>query len=151
MTAWLWIVAGAALAVVVPWLLPIVYGRAFSEAILPAICLIPAAAFAGQASILEESLRARGLAFVGVAGRIAGLAAMLAMALLLTPRWGTMGIVTACNAAQAAVLATMIWIFRDRVAETGAVPLFPRIADLLEVAIRSVRLVPIPAANTKAL
>lgn len=150
MTAWLWIVAGTVLAVAVPWLLPIVYGRAFSEAILPAICLIPAAAFAGQGSILEESLRARGLAFVGVAGRIAGLAAMLTMALLLTPRWGTMGIVAAYDAAQVAVLVVMIWRFRGQVARTGPVQLLPRVADLLEIARRSVHLVPISPTRAKA-
>ena len=58
-TAWIWLVAGVCLAAVIPVLLPLIYGSQFSPAIWPAIVLIPAAAFAGQAGILEESMRTR--------------------------------------------------------------------------------------------
>ena len=141
MSAWLWVLAGGALALVVPWLLPIVYGRDFSEAVLPATALIPAAAFAGQASILEESLRARGFAFVGVAGRLTGLSAMCALGLVLAPRWQTMGIVAAYIVAQAAVLCVMMWRFRRRSGSSSKIRLLPRVQDLMEIARRSVRLI----------
>src|SRR5437660_3108276 len=111
-TAWTWLIAGLGVAVIIPIVLPLLYGAAFRPAIWPAILLIPAAALTGQASILEEAMRGQGRAFIGLEARAAGLVAMIVLGVLLAPRWGIFGIVIAAIASQAIVLAVMTFAAR---------------------------------------
>jgi O-antigen/teichoic acid export membrane protein len=99
-TAWTWLLAGVGVAVIIPIVLPLLYGAVFRPAIWPAILLIPAAALTGQASILEESMRAQGRAFVGLEARAAGLVVMIAMGWLLAPVVGIYGVVFAAIGSQ---------------------------------------------------
>jgi O-antigen/teichoic acid export membrane protein len=95
-----WLAVGGSLALVMPVMLPLIFGKDFTPAIWPAICLIPASVFAGQAAILEQSMRAQGRAFVGLEAQAVGLVIMVVAACVASRFWGTMGIVLACNLSQ---------------------------------------------------
>lgn len=135
-TAWIWLVAGTCLAISIPVLLPAIYGNQFSAAIWPAIMLIPAAAFAGQAGILESSMRAQGRAFIGLESRIIGMVVFLAAGWLLAEKAGVLGVTLAFVAAQAVALAVMLFATRWHFAEATWENLMPRVADLRELVLR---------------
>jgi O-antigen/teichoic acid export membrane protein len=138
-TAWTWLLAGVGVAVIIPIVLPLLYGAVFRPAIWPAILLIPAAAFTGQASILEESMRAQGRAFVGLEARAAGLVVMIAMGWLLAPVVGIYGVVFAAIGSQAIVLIVMMFAVRWHFHRALLNALLPRISDLLELKTRLLR------------
>jgi O-antigen/teichoic acid export membrane protein len=135
-TAWTWLLAGLGVAVIIPIVLPLLYGAVFRPAIWPAILLIPAAALTGQASILEESMRAQGRAFVGLEARAAGLVVMIAMGWLLAPVVGIYGVVFAAIGSQAIVLIVMMFAARWHFHRALLNALLPRISDLLELKTR---------------
>jgi len=132
-TAWTWVLAGAAVAIIIPVMLPLLYGAAFRPAIWPAIILIPAAALAGQASILEHAIQAQGRAFIGLGGRAAGLLVMIAVGWSLAPVFGILGVVFAAIGSQAVVLVVMMFAARWHFHRALFSALLPRIADLLEL------------------
>ena len=138
-TAWTWLLAGVGVAVIIPIVLPLLYGAVFRPAIWPAMLLIPAAALTGQASILEESMRAQGRAFVGLEARAAGLVVMIAMGWLLAPVIGIYGVVFAAIGSQAIVLIVMMFAARWHFHRALLNALLPRISDLLELKTRLLR------------
>jgi enterobacterial common antigen flippase len=111
-SGWLWLVIGSGLAIAMPILLPAVFGREFSGAVWPAILLIPASAFSGQAGILEQSLRAQGRPFVGLEAQILGLLIMVPVAYVGSKLYGILGIVLAYNLAQ--LFCLMMFCVRAR-------------------------------------
>lgn len=133
LTAWIWLIAGLALAAAIPFLLPLIYGADFASAVWPAILLIPAGAFAGQASVLEESLRAQGRAFIGLEARLSGMIVFLTTGWFLAPRAGLVGVTIAFNAAQFVVLVFMLCVARWHFAQATFTNLTPRAADLREL------------------
>jgi enterobacterial common antigen flippase len=135
-TAWIWLLAGLCLAAGIPVLLPLIYGSRFSPAIWPAIVLIPAAAFAGQAGILEEAMRAQGRAFIGLEARLAGMAVFLVVGWMLAKPYGVLGVTLAFVAAQAVTLAFMLCAARWHFAQATLANLMPRWADLHELLLR---------------
>jgi len=137
LTAWTWLLAGLTVAFIIPVMLPLIYGKAFRPAIWPAILLIPASALSGQASILEESMRAQGRAFIGLEARAAGLLVMVAVGILLIPVLGIFGVVFAMIGSQAVVLAVMLFTARWHFNRALLSMLRPRLDDLLELTSRA--------------
>jgi enterobacterial common antigen flippase len=135
-TAWIWLVAGICLAIAIPLLMPLIYGSQFTPAVWPAIVLIPAAAFAGQAGILEEAMRAQGRAFIGLEARLAGMAVFLVAGWFLADRFGVVGVTLAFVAAQAVALAFMLCAARWHFTQATLANLMPRWADLQELLLR---------------
>jgi len=138
-TAWTWLLAGLAVAVIIPVVLPLLYGAAFRPAIWPAIILIPAAALTGQASILEQAMRGQGRAFIGLEARAAGLLVMIAVGWLLAPVFGILGVVFAAIGSQAIVLTVMMFAARWHFHRALLNALLPRMSDLLELKRRLLR------------
>jgi O-antigen/teichoic acid export membrane protein len=104
----LWVFLGGLLALTIPNLLPLVYGREFVAAVNPAILLIPGSALKGLSSLLEQTMRGQGRPFVGVEGRLAGLAAMVPIAYFASKAWGMNGICLAFSAGQLANFAVLV-------------------------------------------
>ncbi len=102
-----WLILGGFLALTMPYLLPLVFGGAYAGAVTPAILLIPASALAGLASLLEQAMRGQGRAFVGVQGRLAGLALMVPVGFYASI-WGIVGVCLAFTVAQCATLAVLV-------------------------------------------
>jgi antigen flippase len=135
-SAWIWLTLGTGLAFAIPFLFPIVYGPNFSKAIWPAIILIPAGAFSGQASVLEESMRAQGRAFIGLEARVAGMTVFLATGYFLAEKWGLIGVTIAFNAAQFVTLVFMLSVACVHFGRASLADFMPRVADLMDLARR---------------
>jgi O-antigen/teichoic acid export membrane protein len=99
-SGWAWLLMGGFLALVMPLMLPLIFGKEFTPAVWPAILLIPGSIFSGQATILEQSLRAQGRAFIGLEARIIGLVVMVPVAWVASRFWGVLGIVLSYDLAQ---------------------------------------------------
>lgn len=104
----IWLFFGGFLTLGMPYLLPLVYGREFVSAVSPAILLIPGSALAGLSSLLEQTMRGQGRAFVGVEGRLAGLAAMVPIGYFASKTWGINGVCLALIIAQAAGFIVLV-------------------------------------------
>jgi len=129
-SAWAWLMIGTALAFGMPFLLPLIFGKQFAPAIWPAIVLIPAGVFAGQASILEQSLRAQGRAFVGLEARILGLVAMVPIAWIASKFWGMLGVPLAYDLAQLLCLLVFCARTKAHFAQSTFSDLLPKSGDL---------------------
>lgn len=130
LTAWVWLLAGMGMVVVIPFMLPIIYGREFAPAIWPAVALLPGAAFGGQAAILEESMRAQGRAFIGVRARVVGMVVLIGVGVLFVRAWGVIGVAIAASCSQAAVLTIMLFAARTHYDSAEIKQLFPGRVDL---------------------
>lgn len=95
-----YLLLGFLLALVLPYLIPMIYGKDFSHAIYPAIILILASFFQGQGYILEQSLRGAGKAFVGLEARLASIIIMLVFGYFFSISLGLIGVVFAFVIAQ---------------------------------------------------
>jgi len=136
LTAWTWIVAGAALAAVMPWLLPLVFGSAFAPATPAAIILIAAVGLSGQSNILEDAMRGQGRAFVGLEARTAGIVLFLAIGAMVADSWGLAGVAAAYVLGQACTLGVMAAASRRHFGAAGLKSLAPRYMDLRELAVQ---------------
>lgn len=126
----LWIIFGAALALLMQILLPLVYGVDFSPAINAARLLIIGSAFAGLANLLEQSVRGQGKAFIGLEGRIAGLVVMAAIGLLLAPLYGLNGVCLAYILCQLTCLSVITWRTNQHYSVKGLSCYIPRWNDV---------------------
>lgn len=133
LSSWVWLLVGTGLALVIPFLLPLVYGKEFNPAIIPALILIPASALGGQAGILEEALRAQGRPFLGVMGRFFGLIVMGLMGSTMVPHFGILGVGFAFVAAQTVILGVMIFSFGSHFQLSASKLLTPRVGELNEI------------------
>jgi O-antigen/teichoic acid export membrane protein len=133
----LWVFLGGCLALTMPYLLPLVYGREFVAAVNPAIWLIPGSALAGLSSLLEQTMRGQGRAFVGVEGRLAGLAAMVPIGYLASKAWGINGMCVAFSAGQAANLVVLVAYTKHHYRQISLLKsLVPTLKDVRELAMR---------------
>jgi O-antigen/teichoic acid export membrane protein len=104
----LWAVFGVMLMAALPLLLPLVYGKAFAPAIIPAQLLIVGAACSGLSSLLDQAIRGQGKAFTGVWGRIAAIFIIAAIGYLLAPVYSASGMAIAFSIGQFGGLLVMI-------------------------------------------
>ncbi|HUD47637.1 MAG TPA: oligosaccharide flippase family protein [Candidatus Baltobacteraceae bacterium] len=128
-SAWAWLVMGGVLALVMPVMLPLIFGKQFAPAIWPAILLIPGGVFAGQSSILEQSLRAQGRAFVGLGARFVGLVVMVPLAWLASKSWGMLGVPFAYDVAQLLCLVVFCIKTNAHFGQSTISALLPRYSD----------------------
>lgn len=105
----LWIFLGGLLAIVMPFVLPLVYGNDFMGAVAPARLLIIGAAFAGLANMLEQAVRGQGKAYIGLEGRLAGLVIILLLAIPLARFFEIIGVCWAFIVGQFICLTIIIW------------------------------------------
>ncbi|MCC6508594.1 MAG: hypothetical protein IT423_05780 [Pirellulaceae bacterium] len=75
------IVSAAALAVMLPYLVPMFYGDKFGPTVTYAWLLLPAGMFRGLLQAIDGYLRARGKAYIGVATRLTSLAILIIVAI----------------------------------------------------------------------
>ena len=105
----LWVFLGGLLALVMPFVLPLVYGRDFAGAIASARLLIIGSAFAGLADMLEQSVRGQGKAYIGLEGRLAGLVVLTLLAIPFSKIIGILGVCYAYILGQLICLSVIIW------------------------------------------
>lgn len=135
----------AALAVAVPFTLPLLFGREFRPAVAPTLVLLPGGVFWSVQWILCRSAAARGRPGLLLQSFFLALAVMLGMDLFLIPRLGILGAALSAVVGPAAGLGlclisyhrSPVWSIRPR-------SLVPRIADFRVVVTQSVQLVRFP-------
>lgn len=108
MSMLLWMFFGGLIAAIMPWILPLVYGREFASAIFPAQLLIAGSAAAGLSDQLEQAMRGQGRAFVGLEGRLAGLVIMVGLGTVLSKYFFLEGICVAFVIGQFFCLAVIV-------------------------------------------
>ena len=75
-----------------PFLLPLVYGPAFADAVSLAILLLPGVTLAGLGDIINQDMRGQGKPIAGVAARVLGLIVIAGIGSSLVGRLGAHGI-----------------------------------------------------------
>ncbi len=83
---------GVALGFCLPFLLPLVYGASFSQAVPVALWLLPGVVIAGLGDIVNQDMRGQGKPIAGVASKILGLVAIGTVGTALAGRMGASGI-----------------------------------------------------------
>ena len=96
------------------WLIPAVFGAAFSQAYLPAVALLPGMVALGLWKILNAYLFSRGFDYSGTLTAGIGAAAGLALDLVLIPRFGIVGAAIAASIGYSVTLATAAAAFYAR-------------------------------------
>jgi O-antigen/teichoic acid export membrane protein len=120
-----------------PYLLPFVYGRKFSEAISPAIVLIAGCSFGGLSSLLDLCMLGQGKPIAGAIGSTAASVTMAVAGWFLSRLWGTIGIAAAYVLSQFVYLCAMIlqMVFHyENASLSDFIPQKKDIAELLAVA-----------------
>jgi len=126
----LWIFLGGLLAVVMPFVLPLVYGGEFTDAVVPAQWLIIGSALAGLANMLEQAMRGQGKAFIGLEGRAAGLLIMILLAIPLAKSAGIYGVCIAYAVGQLTCLLVIISRTSKHYGIHTITAYFPRFDDI---------------------
>ena len=125
----LWLFFGGILALIMPFVLPFVYGNDFADAVNPARLLIGGSAFAGLANMLEQAVRGQGKAFVGLEGRLAGLVIMVILGIVLSKTFGVVGACLAWIAGQFVCLMVIIWQTNKHYSVKAATVYMPHFGD----------------------
>ncbi|MDY6913833.1 MAG: oligosaccharide flippase family protein [Planctomycetota bacterium] len=135
-TALMWLFAGSAMAALVPWLLPIIYGSRFADAVLPAVILIAGSALAMQARLLDHCLRGQGRPLPGVATRVAAMVVLVVLGVAMYGKWGLLGVTCAFVAAQGIYLCLLGATVGARYGGKAVLELLPRADDVREAVTR---------------
>lgn len=127
------VIVSAALSVVIAALLPLavpmLFGKDFGAAVLPAMILVLGNLFGSLASLADDALRAQAKPMAGLQGRFLGSGVFLGLAFVLHAEFGIIGVAAASGAGQAVFLA---WMVR-RIRRIAAIPLAPGWSDVAKV------------------
>lgn len=89
------LLAIVSLYAVLPFLMPIIYGKEFSGAVFPTRLLLPGMFMAGLTDIVDQALRGQGRPMPGVISKLVGLIALGIVGAYLSPKIGIDGIAIA--------------------------------------------------------
>jgi O-antigen/teichoic acid export membrane protein len=103
------LLAGGLLAVLLPWLLPLVYGADFQAAIFIALILLPGLVLAGIGDIINQALRGQGQPVAGVVSKLLGLVIMGIVGVSLAGIWGGKGIACGYLAGELVAFTDCCW------------------------------------------
>jgi O-antigen/teichoic acid export membrane protein len=118
--------AALPLALLAPFLLPLVYGSAFRDAALPAQILVVGLSLEGMAGVAYAFLYGRGRPGLNSLSTAAGLAITVLLDLLLIPRYGAVGAAFASSAAYLTVTGFLLVSFWRVSSARPAVTLAPQ-------------------------
>lgn len=115
-TAALLVMFGLAGAAAAPVILPLLFSQQYRAAVLPLELLVPGVILLGVVKVISADLAGRGRPGVASAASAVGLAVMLALDLVLIPRFKVAGASMASSIAYAIVFVLVLRVFRQ---ETG--------------------------------
>lgn len=119
-----------ALILVTPVAIPLIYGRAFADAVLPACILAFGSVFLSMNNVLSEGFRALGLPKYPMYAELAGFAATSGLLMLLLPRWPLAG-ASIASAVSYGVTAVVLIVCAARTGATSVSALVaPQLADI---------------------
>lgn len=79
----LMVLMSVVLCVFLPFAIPLVYGNDYIPSVLPSLLLLPICIFQGQSMIVERSILAKGLPFVGVKAKVVTMVMFFVIAVIL--------------------------------------------------------------------
>ena len=123
---------GGVLAVLIPFLLPLVYGSKFKGAVLPSILLIFGSIFAGFCLLLDTCMRGQGKPFAGLIGRVV---AIIIMVIIGYPFriFGATGIAISFVLGQIGYLITMFFQLVGHYKNAKLSDFLPRLSDAVDI------------------
>jgi len=132
-TAMMWLFAGGCLMLLIPLLLPIVYGSRFADAVLPGILLIVGSGLAMQARLLDSCFRGQGRVFPGITARLAAMITLAVLGLITYyAQWNLFGVTCAFVVAQAVYLCLLIVNAIKHYGKVASLQLIPTYRDARE-------------------
>jgi O-antigen/teichoic acid export membrane protein len=118
------------LMVVVPWVLPLLFGAAFAPSVVVCEVLLLGLVPYALKLMYMQALKAWGHPLLVSRAEIAGLAVAAAALFLLVPGWGLLGAAAALVIAQVFTASAMGWLFHRRSGAPAGLMLTPNRADL---------------------
>jgi O-antigen/teichoic acid export membrane protein len=131
------VIAGIALLLIIPWLLPLIYGQEFGPAVLPAEILVVAAVLLGGKQILTGASYGLGTPFLVSQAEIVSLACTVVGLLLLLRPLGIVGAALASLVAYGVSFALLAYRMRSVHRLCLQAVLLPRASDARELARRA--------------
>ncbi len=126
----IYLAAGTGLLFFMPILFPLVYGREFDAAVAVACLLIPGAICSSLSNLLEQAIRAQGVAFKGLFVRIMSLAVLFGLGRLFCSWWGLIGMGIAYVIAQTIALLLIMGVIARHFKDVKPTLFFIRFTDI---------------------
>ncbi|MBE0584875.1 MAG: oligosaccharide flippase family protein [Desulfofustis sp.] len=104
------LLAAGGLALLLPWLLPLVYGFNFQPAVPLSYILLPGMILAGLSEIVTQALRGQGQPIAGVLSKIFGLMVMALSGFFMAKFWGARGIACAFLFGEITVFSGLVFV-----------------------------------------
>jgi O-antigen/teichoic acid export membrane protein len=122
------------MAIAAPVVLPLVYGDAFRDAVVPAWVLLVGLAGGGVTGVLTAFLSGSGRPGLGSAALGSGLVVTLALDIALIPAFGIVGAATASTLAYLTTAGVLLLVFRavtrNRDVAVGQVDTMERVLEV---------------------
>jgi O-antigen/teichoic acid export membrane protein len=132
-----------AMAVALPFLIRLFYGRQFSGAIGAALLLLVAQYFLSQAHVVQEAFRGQSQPFVGLAGVLIGMSVFMCTGYFLALRHGILGVAFSSIFGNISFYSFMLWMLKRTAPSARLWPIradFAEIYSVIEQGWASVRL-----------
>jgi O-antigen/teichoic acid export membrane protein len=106
------LVLGFGMVIVQPVIIPLIFGKAFSAAIVPAMLLVAAQLFRSQASVLQEAMRGQARPFIGLVGVLLGMVVFAGIGFWLAHESGIAGVAVASICGQLSYCGFMVFALK---------------------------------------
>lgn len=113
--------------IILPILIPLIFGKSYYPAVVPAMVLVLAQYLSGQGAILDEGLRAQSKPAVGLVASVVSMSVFAVGAYMLTRQQGLLGVALASVGSQIAYCLVLSFYLRRRFRAR----LVPSAADIL--------------------
>lgn len=118
------------LAILLPWLVPLVYGIDFIAATHIALILLPGMVLSGLGNIVNQSLRGQGQPVAGVVSKVAGLVVMGLLGLYLAAPFGGKGIAIGYVAGETVSFVGQLFVAIRYYRDSTWKALWPKMEDM---------------------
>lgn len=95
--------------ILVPWLIPLLFGQAFTRAVVLTQCMLPPILIISLISVLSQYLAAEGFPRIQVLAWLLGLIAQTALSYWLAEKWGGVGVSVATSASSSLVFCLLLF------------------------------------------
>jgi O-antigen/teichoic acid export membrane protein len=119
------------LALCLPWIIPIIYGRAFVEATAPSITMLLSVVLSGQANILRNALNSQGYTMISSTSEAVSLSVSFCAMLFLPRYFGAEGAAMAMVLGSISRLITLLVSYRRNIGTVSVNELLPHKPDVL--------------------
>lgn len=127
------LLSAGGLAVVIPLLLPLLFGKGFGPAVQTAFVLMPGQAVFGIIVVLDLCMYGQGKPMAGLVGRIFAMIGMVLVSLVLAGPLGRLGVAIAYNIGQIICLSIMLVLVFRHFEDSSARLLVPTRTDIGEL------------------